>query len=435
MQKIIYTSLCFMTILCHMCFSCTTNLVGDGSEEENGVEYVVALAGNAFVVPQNSATIHNEGLQKWESEQTVTSVYLQTSNAGELSVKIRAKTAGTSEVKVTINGTSAHVTLDGGEYQDVDAGKFAVEKGYVKIDLQGVSKSGAYFAEVSDLIVGGSAVKDGALYSNEKDYYYWARRGPSCHLAYSVPTDKDVSYYYSELTVPAGEDNIGSYYMANGFAEGYFGIQVNSPTERRVLFSVWSPYETDSPEEIPEDERIVLNKKGERVYTGEFGNEGSGGQSYLRYNWEAGTTYRFLLKGEPDGTGKTDYTAWFYAPEEGEWRLIASFKRPKTDTYLKRFHSFLENFAPSNGFMGRKADYSNQWVRTAGGEWLKVEGAKFTVDATYRASQRIDATGGVTENGYYLQNGGFFNDGIEPDTLLKFDNTGIAPDIDFEKLP
>ena len=250
-----------------------------------------------------------------------------------------------------------------------------------------------------------------------------------------MPTDEDVSYYYSELTVPVGEDNIGSYYMANGFGEGYFGIQVNSPTERRVLFSVWSPYETDNPDEIPADEQIKLNKKGTDVYTGEFGNEGSGGQSYLRYNWEAGTTYRFLLKGEPDGTGKTDYTAWFFAPEEREWRLIASFKRPKTDTYLKRFHSFLENFAADNGFMGRRADYSNQWVRTAAGEWLKVAEAKFTVDATYRAGQRVDATGGVTEKGYYLQNGGFFNDGIEPDTMLNFDNPQSAPEIDFSTLP
>ena len=30
--------------------------------------------------------------------------------------------------------------------------------------------------------------------------------------------------------------------MANGFGEGYFGIQVNGPNERRVLFSVWSPF-------------------------------------------------------------------------------------------------------------------------------------------------------------------------------------------------
>lgn len=35
------------------------------------------------------------------------------------------------------------------------------------------------------------------------------------------------------------------------------------------------------------------------MYTGEFGNEGSGGQSYLKYNWKAGNTYKFLLQKKP----------------------------------------------------------------------------------------------------------------------------------------
>ena len=39
---------------------------------------------------------------------------------------------------------------------------------------------------------------------------------------------QDIEWFYSELTVPEGNDVIGSYFMANGFSEGYFGIQVNS---------------------------------------------------------------------------------------------------------------------------------------------------------------------------------------------------------------
>ena len=52
------------------------------------------------------------------------------------------------------------------------------------------------------------------------------------------------------MTIPKNNDVVGSYFMANGFAEGYFGIQVNSETERRILFSVWSPYKTDDPNSI-----------------------------------------------------------------------------------------------------------------------------------------------------------------------------------------
>ena len=99
----------------------------------------------------------------------------------------------------------------------------------------------------------------------------------------------EIVYFYNEITIPEGEDVVGSYFMANGFAEGYFGIQVNSSSERRILFSVWSPYKTNNPREIPEDQRIRLLKKGEQVHAGKFGGEGSGGQSYRKYLWKAAT--------------------------------------------------------------------------------------------------------------------------------------------------
>ena len=88
------------------------------------------------------------------------------------------------------------------------------------------------------------------------------------------------------------------------------------------MFSIWSPYITDDPNDIPEDQRIQLIKSGENVYIGEFGNEGSGGQSYLIYPWKVGVNYSFLKSVEPDGNGNTIYTAYFKDPEEGEWKLI-----------------------------------------------------------------------------------------------------------------
>ena len=45
-------------------------------------------------------------------------------------------------------------------------------------------------------------------------------------------------------------------------------MKVNSSTERRVLFSIWSPHQTDDPKTIPHDEKIKLLKKGNKVHTG-----------------------------------------------------------------------------------------------------------------------------------------------------------------------
>ena len=73
------------------------------------------------------------------------------------------------------------------------------------------------------------------------------------------------------MAVLKGSDLLGSYFMANGFAEGYFGIQVNSETERIILFSLWSPFKTDDPTSIPEDQKIKLLKKGDDVISNDFG--------------------------------------------------------------------------------------------------------------------------------------------------------------------
>ena len=239
----------------------------------------------------------------------------------------------------------------------------------------------------------------------------------------------------NEITVPEGSYPIGSYFMANGFGEGYFGIQVNGESERRVLFSVWSPFSTDNPREIPEDQRIALLKKGEGVHGGEFGGEGSGGQSYWRYPWKAGTTYRFLNRVKPDGKGSTVYSAWFYLPEEKEWKLIASFKRPKTDTHLRRPHSFLENFADRQGYLGRGALYGNQWACDVKGKWHELTEAGFSGDDIARRGYRLDYAGGVKGKEFFMRNGGFFAEPVKIGSRFTRESTRRKkPAIDFSKL-
>ncbi len=393
--------------------------------------YDVPLIGNAFEVGHKNgpSTINKQNATITATNKNKTNVYFKVLDKGDITIKIVGKGSDKGSFKATFLGKDKKLNFDTKE-QTFDLGKYTVKQaGYLHVELTGVKGDIA----ISTLQISGSAVANGIVYSNDPQYFYWARRGPSCHLAYEMPTKENVTYFYNEVLVPKGEDVRGSYYMANGFGEGYFGIQVNSETERRILFSVWSPFHTDDPNSIPEDQKITLLKKGNDVKTGEFGNEGSGGQSYLRYNWKADTTYKFLLKGQPDGKGNTDYTAWFLAPESTKWNLVASFKRPKTATYLKRFHSFLENFDPNQGYLTRKVNFNNQWVYD--GQWKKVNAAKLTVDATYRANQRVDATGGTTSTGYFLKMGGFFNEIEQPNTSFQFNNTQNAPQIDFEQLP
>ena len=426
----------FLYVLLTSASVCLTGLVyGQNNQGTVTYDQQVPLAGNAFITKGSGAQIsRTNGLIDWTDQHSIASIYFRVQEPGKIGIRLQtaSRDGNSSSVKMMAMGQEKTVDL-GSERQNQELQIEIKEPGYVRVDLQGLQKRGNTFGNISHLLVSQEKGKKELLFANDPEYYYWARRGPSCHINYNIPSDGNVSYYYNEITVPSGEDKVGSYFMANGFGEGYFGIQVNSESERRILFSVWSPFHTDDPHSIPDEQKIKLLKKGKEVRTGEFGNEGSGGQSYRKYQWKSGQTYRFLLKGVPDGQGNTDYTAWFFEPEQNEWSLIASFKRPQTNTYLKRFHSFLENFIPEQGYLGRQVQFKNQWVYD--GQWKAVQSASFSVDNTYRAHQRVDAIGGVIADGYFLQNGGFFNESVVPGTKFVLNNRSKAPNIDFDRLP
>ena len=267
---------------------------------QDAVTYV-SLTGNAYITsPERDARITGRGLARWTSPATVVSVYFYMPQKGTFGLAIRAK--GESKIKVSCNKMKSLIPLNSSEWQEIPVGQFKVAKpGYVKVDLQGVEKRGETFGEVSDIIVSGGT---GEMVFVKDFSTYWGRRGPSVHINYIMPKDS-VEWFYNEVTVPESGEVLASYYMANGFGEGYFGMQFNSPTERRILFSVWSPFDTQDPKKIPDDYKITMLRRGGGVHIGEFGNEGSGGQSYLKYNWKAGKTYPFLMQVRPDGKGNT----------------------------------------------------------------------------------------------------------------------------------
>lgn len=435
-------SLIFIVILCTVLASSFVHhhiaLVASRPIKDSSL--IIPIGGNTWSKPiqPRSRVISNTGIVNWTDASAQFDTYFRVSTPGKLHLKISAKTEGRSSLRVIINNVPRDITVDGNVFRLYSIGTWEIkDTGYVKITLKGLSKTSNIFADVSHYEIGGTVITSRVNYvlNNEGNFFYWGRRGPSVHLSYPFYSEIKAKWFYNEITVPEGEDKLGSYFMANGFGEGDFGIQVNSPTERRVLFSVWSPYNTDDPKSIPEDQRIIMLKKGEGVYTGEFGNEGSGGQSFWRYNWKAGTTYRFLLKGEPDGNNNTIYTAYFFIPETNSWKLIASFKRPYTDTYLRRLHSFLENFIPEQGDQERQVLFGNQWICDANNKWHELNEAVFTYDNTAAKGYRMDYAGGVLKNQFFLRNCGFFNHYTPYQSRFKRPIKGSPPSINFDELP
>lgn len=426
----------FLTLLTSL-ISCSEPEQPIVNEISYANSFSIPLGGNTYQISgQEIGGIDQNGITSWTSDQTVFGIFFKSSGAENIGLNLNLEPQeGNAEIEVSIGDQTHKIQLSAGASGFVKVGNFKITEGYTAVELKALTKTGANFAKIKSInIEHNGDINAHYVKDNEDNNFYWGRRGPSVHLGYTAPENQNIKWFYNEMTIPEGEDPIGSYFMANGFAEGYFGIQVNSATERRVLFSVWSPYVTDNPNEIPEDERIIVLKKGADVYIGEFGNEGSGGQSYLVYNWSAGTTYKFLNSVEPDGKGNTIYTGYFYAPEVGEWQIISRFKRPKTNTWYKRPHSFLENFNTRTGHIGRKVLYDNQWVRNIEGEWTELTEARFTGDPIASSGFRMDYAGGSKDGKFYLQNCGFFTPHTPLRSMHLRSPNNQTPVIDFDAL-
>lgn len=383
-------------------------------------EVSIPLSNNAFVTHQakdGRESVSNNGLTNWTNPMSIYSAFFRVANVGELKLKIKA--TGSSKIKITINGESFHVVLTGGRTATYAVGTTTItQPGYVKVDFQGVEKDKFTFGEISHILVSGSAAATGVVYASKLEDKHWDRRGVAVSLGYEQPTD--VVWFYNEVTVAEGDDPIASFYMANGFIGGYFGMQIRD-SDRTFQYSVW-----DS-----ETGKSILLEKGKHVqYTG-FGHEGSGGATTLVYNWRSGTTYKFLIRGVPDGFGNTLFSTWVFIPESDSWHFIATYRREKVSSYLEGLHSFIENWSEELGYVSRKAKYSNQWARDAQGKWIELVKAQ----ASGGQKVRKDNTSGLTADGQFFAQIGGFGNAHTPDGWHQRKAGGIPPLIDFDKLP
>ena len=426
-----------LVLISFVIFSACQSTLTD--EVKNSQEYtyneLIPLGGNSYTTSGvGDLSIRSEGVASWTGKAKELTVYFYANQAVEVQLTFPIRAPLTPlRYRAAINGNFFDVEV-APSTREINLGVHTLTVGYNAISLQGLETE-ATFPELSNLqLYSMELLELTYVKENSNNRFYWGRRGPSVHLSYKFPENTSITWMYSELEVPIGFDQLGTYAMANGFGEGYFGIQVNSTTERRILFSVWSPYNTQNPNDIPEDQRIKLVKAGADVHIGEFGNEGSGGQSYLVYPWKSGVSYSFLNSVVPDGAGNTIYTAYFKDPEVNQWKLIASFLRPKTTTYYTHPYSFLENFNPEQGYQTRKAFFHRLWARAIDGNWHELKNATFTTDDIGRREYRLDYKAGIATNRFYLMHCGFFNEHTIVDTNFEQSQEG-PPTIDFELLP
>ena len=385
----------------------------------------------AYAMPsEQGIRIEKYGVTNWKSSKASVFFYFRLQKVGKLQLFLKpGKVVPLSKYKILIADKVFNVKVSENQSDTIKVGELKIKKpGYYSLQIIPISTTGERFFDLESLILKGEATEN-IHFNNEP-----RRNSSSVHLSYPVAAEKNVEWFYNEVTIPNGFDHLHSYYMACGFGKGYFGIQVNSEVEKRVIFSIWdSSNEAVDRNKVLLADKVQLVKKGTDVFTGDFGNEGTGGHSHLIWNWSTGKKYRFLVHAFPENTFTT-YTGYFFDPDKDKWMLISSWKAPKDGKYLNHLYSFIENFWGTNGNLERKATYSNQWARTAEGEWIELNKASFTHDPTGK-KMRLDYGASVSPSGFILWNGGFKEATAQYGQSFIREKENKQPIIDIEKLP
>ncbi len=245
----------------------------------------------------------------------------------------------------------------------------------------------------------------------------------SVHLAYDVK-GHDAIAFYNELTPEHSAP--GTYYCAIGFNRGYFGLQELADGRKLVIFSVWDPGAQDNPTQVDESRRVRLIQKADNVRVGRFGGEGTGGQSFLDHDWSTGRTYRFLVKARVVDDERTEFAAYFQAPDDAEWTHMVTFSTLAEGQALGGFYAFIEDFRRNrvSATQARDARFGHASVCDPVGLWHPIPAARFTadsnpatnIDAGTRDGLFFLATGGATQNDHAKLRERIILDPPPPDT-------------------
>jgi len=374
--------------------------------------------------PDGARVSSRSGISEWMDPALKVLWFGDVKTPGKLdcSVELRLAAGAETRLRLTVAGNSREATAKGmgGDLVKVDFGSFEIPAtGYQRFTLESLNAPGHAAGDVQALLLDGPAAVGAHFNLKER------RNAASVHLAYPVAGATNVDAFYCEVT--GVETPLWTYFEACGWHRGYLGMQVNSPTERRIIFSVWdSGGESKDRNKVGSQDRVTLVAKGDGVFSGDFGNEGTGGHSHLVCDWKTGQKQRFLVTAKPTDATHTIYAGYWFQPEQQKWMLISSWKAPKDGGYLRGLYSFVENFGGSNGQLLRKALYGNQWFHTADGQWHEQTTATFSHDPTGKAD-RLDRFMGVEDGQFFLSTGGFLPASTLYGKLFTRPSTGRSP--------
>lgn len=163
------------------------------------------------------------------------------------------------------------------------------------------------------------------------------------HLWWKLDHQTNATCLYGEITVLATYPSIyycGANWHPGEAAGGYCGIQDNSLTERRTIFSVWDTSPTLHPE---------ITEAGPKTIKSRFGGEGEGAHTHMLWNWKPEQTFQFFVQKKPGRKDTTDASYYVFDPDAKRWLHSATINSPdggkaSVTDIGGSLASFLENF-------------------------------------------------------------------------------------------
>ena len=247
--------------------------------------------------PDGARVSTPSGISNWTDPSLKVLWFGEIKTPGKIDCSLALRLPEGAESKLRLSVGTAYrdavATGRGNAVVKVDFGTFEVPTaGYEQFTLQSLNRPDKAAGDVQALLLDGPPAVDA-------HFNLHARRiAASVHLFYPTAGFTNIDAFYCEVT---GVDSpVWTYFDACGWHRGYLGMQVNSPAERRIIFSVWdSGHEAVDRKKVGDEDRVTLVAKGDDVFAGDFGDEGTGGHSHLVCNWRTGVRQRFLVTAKP----------------------------------------------------------------------------------------------------------------------------------------
>ncbi len=187
--------------------------------------------------PESARASEQKGITRWNDAAQSVNWYGKFASTGELKLKTEMCLPMDTKARFKLNideVTHEAIVTGLGIEQPViaDFGVFKiVTAGHKRKQLESLQETKGPIGDIKALLLEGPATENAHFNLKER------RNAASVHLNYPVPENTDIEAFYCEVTAIEGPTT--TFYMACGWHRGYFGMQVNSPTERRIIFSVW----------------------------------------------------------------------------------------------------------------------------------------------------------------------------------------------------